>query len=106
MSLAFSTRIIPASDVMFRMVDDEIIMLNLKTELYLGCDAVGTRMWVALTESDSIQAAYESLLTEFDVEPGELRRDLEEFIDKILKQGLIEIKPGGAALQNAREKSK
>src|SRR5271169_803201 len=104
MPLAFSTRIIPASDVMFRMVDDEIIMLNLKTELYLGCDAVGTRMWVALTGSDSIQAAYELLLTEFDVEAGELRRDLEEFVGKLLEQGLIEIKPGGAAHQNTPEK--
>src|SRR5271167_2062187 len=99
MSLPFSTRVIPASHVMFRMVGDEIVMLNLKTELYLGCDAMGTRMWAILTESDSIQAAYELLLTEFDVEAGVLRRDLEEFIGKLLEQGLIEIKPGGAAPQ-------
>jgi hypothetical protein len=104
MSLAFSTRVIPASDVMFRMVGDEIIMLNLKTELYLGCDAVGTRMWAALIKSDSIQAAYELLLTEFDVEAGQLRRDLEEFVGKLLKQGLIEIKPGHAAIHNTPEK--
>ncbi len=105
MSLAFSTRVIPALDVMFRMVDDEIVMLNLKTELYLGCDAVGTRMWAALTGSDSIQAAFELLMTEFDVQAEELRRDLEEFIGKLLDQGLIEIKPGGADLEKPPEKS-
>jgi hypothetical protein len=105
MSVPFSTRVIPARDVMFKMVGDEIVMLNLNTELYLGCDAVGTRMWAALTGSDSIQAAYELLLTEFDVEAGELGRDLEVFIGKLLEQGLIEIKPGSAALQNTTEKS-
>jgi hypothetical protein len=105
MTLSFSTHVIPASNVKFNMVGDEIVMLNLKTEAYWGCDAVGTRMWAALTESDSIQAAYELLLTEFDVEAGELRRDLEKFIDKLLEQGLIEIKPGGAALQKIPEKS-
>ena len=103
MALSFSNSVAAAPDVMFRMVGDEIVLLNLKTELYLGADAVGSRMWTVLTESDSIQSAYDSLLTEFDVEARELRRDLEEFIGKLLEQGLIEIKPV-SALPNAPEK--
>jgi len=103
MTLSFATRVVPAPDVMFRMVGDEIVMLNLKTELYLGSDAVGSRMWTALTESDSIQSAYDSLLSECEVEATELRRDLEEFVGKLLEQRLIEIKPAGA-LPNTPEK--
>jgi Coenzyme PQQ synthesis protein D (PqqD) len=100
MSLSFATRVVPASDVIFRTVGDEIVLLNLKTELYLGTDAVGSRIWTVLTESDSIQSAYDALLTEFDVEASELRRDLEQFIGQLLEQGLVEIKPAGS-LSNA-----
>ena len=35
-------------------------------------------MWQVLTDSDSIRAAYETLLTEYDVEPEKLQHDLED----------------------------
>ena len=36
MALSFSNGVAATPDVMFRMVGDEIVLLNLKTELYLG----------------------------------------------------------------------
>ena len=50
-------------------------------------------MWTALTDAESIQAAYDSLLEEYEVSPEQLRKDLEEFLDKLSEQGLIETKP-------------
>ena len=47
----------------------------------------------ALGSASSIQAAYETLLQEYDVEPTKLRADLEEFIDQLLGQQLIETGP-------------
>src|SRR2546428_9322199 len=90
----FTFRVSVAPDVLFQVMGEEAVMLNLKTELYLGLDAVGTRMWILLTESASIQLAYNSLLGEYDVEPARLERDLNEFIDKLLEQSLIELQPG------------
>jgi hypothetical protein len=34
----------------------------------LSLDPVGTEMWVVLTNTSSIEAAYNSLLQEFDVD--------------------------------------
>jgi len=76
-----------------------IVILNLKREDYLGLDAVGTRMWTLLTEMDSIQNAYEKLITEYDVEAAQLRTDLEELLGKLLENELILILPGKTALQ-------
>ena len=56
-------------------------------------------MWTVLTESDSIQNAYQTLLTEYDVEATQLRQDLEELLKKLLENELILILPGKAALQ-------
>jgi coenzyme PQQ synthesis protein D (PqqD) len=92
----FCSRVTTAPDVMFRIIGDEAVILNLKSELYLGLDPVGTRIWTVLNGAPSIQAAYESLLTEYDVEPERLRQDLGELLDKLLEQELIEIAPGEA----------
>jgi hypothetical protein len=92
----FSSRVTIAPDVMLRIIGDEAVILNLKSELYLGLDPVGTRIWTVLNGAPSIQAAYESLLTEYDVEPERLRQDLGELLDKLLEQEIIEIAPGEA----------
>lgn len=87
--VSFSERLSVAPDVLFRLVGDEGVLLNLNTTLYLGLNPVGTRMWHALTGASSIQAAYNALLEEYEVEPAQLRADLEEFIQRLLGQKLI-----------------
>src|SRR5262249_39018992 len=91
MTHSFTSRVVVAPDVLFRLVDEEAVLLNLKTELYLGLDPIGARMWKLLTERSSIQAAYETLLNEYNVEPARLRDDLNSFLDDLLQQRLIEI---------------
>jgi hypothetical protein len=74
-----------------REVAGESVILNLSTESYFGLDEVGTRMWLALTGSDTIQHAYESLLTEYDVDPDILRSDLTRLIEELVSRGLLEL---------------
>jgi len=78
------------SNVLFRELEGECVILNLDTESYFGLDDVGTRMWLALTRSDSIAAALEELEQEFDVEPEQLRRDLDNLLVELIEQGLLE----------------
>jgi hypothetical protein len=75
---------------MLRQVGEESVLLNLKTEQYLGLDDVSSRAWRALTEGASIQAAYEALLAEYDVEPEQLRRDLEDFVQELIQLSLVQ----------------
>jgi hypothetical protein len=90
-SVSFSQRMTIAPDVLFRLVGDEGVLLNLRTELYLGLDPVGARMWTVLNDTPSIQAAYDSLLQEYDVEPERLHGDLDELLGRLLEHGLIEM---------------
>ena len=91
MTTSFSMRIAVAPDVMFRTVGDESVLLHLKSETYLGLDPVGTRMWTLLTASESIQTAYETLLGEYQVDGHQLRRDLEEFVGKLVENDLVQV---------------
>ena len=98
--VSFSDRLTVAPDVLFRLVGDEGVLLNLNTTLYLGLNPVGTRMWHTLTSASSIQAAYDALLGEYEVEPSQLRADLEEFIQRLLGQKLL---VAGPAIEAAHE---
>ena len=77
--------------VLVRELQGESVLLNLSTESYFGLDDVGTRMWAALTGSASVQAAYEILVSEYEVDPGRLRADLDSFIEKLEALGLIKL---------------
>lgn len=75
---------------MVRKVGEESVLLDLKTERYLGLDDVSARFWDVLTSEGSIQSAYETLLAEFDVDPERLRNDLDDFVQELFQFGLVE----------------
>lgn len=65
------------------------MILNLDSERYYGLDHVGTRFVSVLNTSESIEAAYELLRDEYDVDPQSLRQDLLELIENLLEQGIL-----------------
>jgi hypothetical protein len=69
------------------------VLLNLETEQYFGLDETGTRMWQLVTTSPSIDAAYQELLAEFDVEPELLRENFVELLSRLVDSGLLEVLP-------------
>jgi len=76
--------------VMFRELDGEAVLLNLQNEMYYGLDEVGTRMWQLLTTSESVQAAMDKMLQEFDVTPEILEQDFAKMIKELQEHGLLE----------------
>ena len=90
MALAFDSTISISPDVMVRKVGEESVLLDLKTERYLGLDEVSARFWDLLTSGGSIQSAYDTLLAEFEVDPDRLRQDLDDFIRELVQFGLVE----------------
>ena len=93
MPVSFSedSLLVPSS-VVTRAVDGASVLLNTATGKYFTLDDVGTRAWAVLTSAPSIQAAYDALLSEYDVEPEELRRDLERLIDSLSAKGLLKVR--------------
>jgi hypothetical protein len=87
--ICFSSRVAIPDTVLFREFSGEAVILDLASESYLGLNDVGTRMWAELTTQPSVQAAYDALLSEYDVPPETLRADLEGLLGQLLEQGLI-----------------
>ena len=78
-------------DVLISNLQEESVILNLDSERYYGLDDVGTRFLSVLNTSDSIEAAYEVLRDEYDVDAHNLRQDLIELVDGLVKQGILSL---------------
>ena len=89
----FASFVCIAPGVLIREVGGESVVLDLKTERYLGLDEVATRMWQLLLLSDSPAATFEKLVQEYDVDPQRLRKDLDEFVQQLLQLGLVQLNP-------------
>lgn len=97
MSISFSARLKRPSDVLISQLQQDSVFLNLESERYFGLDDVGTRFFSVLTSSDSIEAAYDKLSQEYDVDPQSLRQDLLDLVESLVSHGLVEVNQGSTA---------
>lgn len=91
MGISFEMRVSVPEDVLIRELDGESVILNLKSERYFGLDRVGTRIWEVLSSSETIAAAYQTLLSEYDVVPEQLENDLSNLLEQLVQHGLINV---------------
>ena len=94
MGINYAMKVSVPSHVLVRVFENESIILNLDTEAYHGLDDVGTRMWTALTNAASIQEAFDALLSEYQVEPAQLRQDLDGFLEMLGQRGMVALVAG------------
>lgn len=94
--VTFSDRAAAPAHVLVRFLDQESVLLNLETEQYFGLDETGTRMWQLVTTSPNIDAAYQELLAEYDVQPEMLRENLTELLGHLVEHGLVQVLPADA----------
>ncbi len=83
-------RVTPGADVLVQQVEDESVLLDLKTEEYYSLDDVGTRMWQLMCESGDPEAAVEALLQIYEVDEATLRHDMAQLIAELAAHGLVE----------------
>jgi hypothetical protein len=75
----------------------EAVILNLKTGVYHGLDAVGARIWNLLQEPRNVNDIRDALLNEYEVEPDRCERDLLALLQQLADSGLIEVRNATAA---------
>ena len=79
-------------DALFREIQGESVILDLRSQRYFGLDDVGTRMWELLAEHREPSEVADAILHEFDVERPEVERDLETLIAELETAELITVK--------------
>ena len=84
----FNQKVKFSDDLTYREVDGEMVLLDMKTESFFGLDAVASDIWKLLQEGKTLQETRDELLEIYDVDPEQLRKDLEAFVENLIKNKL------------------
>ncbi len=76
------------SQVLYREVEGQMVLLNLETEQYYGLNKVGAHIVTRLTEQP-FEQALSTLGDDLDVDASVLHRDVENLIEELVQAGLL-----------------
>ena len=80
----------PHPDVVWRLVEGEVVLLNVTTGQYYSLDEVGSRVWALLPSTGlTLTALRDALLSEYDAEPAVMDRDLQALFDRLTTADLV-----------------
>jgi hypothetical protein len=91
-AISGSSVVVVAKDQISCDLAGEAAILNVKTGLYYGLDPVGARIWDLMQQPLPVAEIQNAITSEYDVEPERCASDLAELLQKLLAEGLIEIK--------------
>jgi hypothetical protein len=94
MDLSLNNSIMIPDDVLFRELDGEAVLLNLKTGTYFGLNPVATRMWQLIAEQHSLARVLDTLAGEYEADRVVLENDLLELGRQLCASGLCTIAAG------------
>jgi Coenzyme PQQ synthesis protein D (PqqD) len=99
MSLTISDRsvVVAAKEQVSCDLAGEAAILNIKNGACYGLDPVGARIWNLMQEPRAVADIQNTITNEYDVEPERCARDLVGLLEKLLAEGLIEVKDGSGA---------
>ena len=83
--------LVPSPNVLARSVGDELVLLDLESELYFGLDPVAAAMWSAICEQGNVRAAHGALMSMFDVDELVLWADLDELVVQLVEKQLLRV---------------
>ena len=80
-----------APDVMFRHLDNEAVLLDLKSGTYFGLNDVGARTWHLIVERGSLARVLDVLVDEYDADREVLERDLLALAGQLVARKLANV---------------
>ncbi len=86
--------VVAAKDQVSCDLAGEAAILNIKSGVYYGLDPVGARIWNLMQQPREVIEIQNTITGEYDVEPEQCARDLMALLEKLLAEGLIEVKGG------------
>ena len=90
MPLDLNSQVARVADMMAAPVDQDLVILNLATNTYVGLDGIGRRIWELLETPQSVEALCRHLGQEFDGSPDEIAADVMSFLRELEAEGLLQ----------------
>lgn len=89
---AASPRFHPSPDTIATRMGDEIVLVHLKTDRIYVLNRTGARLWELLAADCDRPEILRRMLTEFDVAPAELERELDRWLATLTADSLVYVR--------------
>ena len=86
-----NSRVILSENIFAQEVDGEMVLMDMESEDYFGLDTIGASFWQVLQEEETLQKTLDHLLDLYDTEESVLKKDLIEFVEKLVTNGLASV---------------
>jgi len=95
---AISEQLTIGDDVLYQVIDDELVLLNIANSQYYGLDPIGADMWNMLLEHRDADTVVSRVCEKYEVDEATARCDLQALIQSLRELGLVK-----AAVRNAAQ---
>jgi hypothetical protein len=83
----------PGGQVLFRHLDEEAVLLDLKSGTYFGLNDVGARAWQLILEHGRLSRVLDILAGEYDADRAIVERDLIDLASQLVARQLATLTP-------------
>jgi hypothetical protein len=86
--MSLQDRLEPSPDVVTRVLKNETVLMDMASGSYFGLDAVGTLIWQALDEGETLAAACDRVAESYEIDRAQVEADVAALADAIIAKGL------------------
>jgi Coenzyme PQQ synthesis protein D (PqqD) len=94
MNIQDNSNVVAIRDLLCCDLADGAVILDLKSGVYYGLDAVGTFIWGLIQEPKVVSAITAAMLEEYSVERERCAQDLKRLLAEMVQLNLIEVRNG------------
>jgi hypothetical protein len=92
-----SSTVVAARDQVSCDLAGEAAILDMKSGIYYGLNAVGARIWNLIQDPKTVDEVSAAILAEYDVETDRCQHDIVALLQDLVAHGLVEIHHGTAS---------
>ncbi len=80
----------PSTDTVARRMDDQYVLVQLRTNRIYQLNRTGARLWELLETGHDLEQAQEQMVLEFDIDEQRIRNEVHTLVRDLVAQGLLE----------------
>ncbi len=89
MAVAMTSRVARSELVLTAAVDDDLVIMDPRSDCYTALDSIGRRVWELLERTMTVSELCARLGDEYDGEPQAIANDVLAFLGELVDGGLI-----------------
>ena len=78
-----------SSSLMTQEVDDEILLMDMETQLFYELNPTGYVLWESIQKHTKLENVFAEMQELYEVSDADLKRDIDTFVDNLAKSEMI-----------------